>query len=97
MTRNVCGVLLPHGRVNPPVRQIVREARRLEALSMSIYVRLAGASATTATCTRFGCRWPAEAAHVGRRATRIDARRVGAEIQLPPSGMHVRPRHAIEP
>jgi hypothetical protein len=77
--------------VNPPVRQIVREARRLEALSMSIYVRLAERFRDDRDLHAF---WMSmarhEAAHVGALElleSMLDES--GLEIQLPPSGMHV--------
>jgi len=77
--------------VNPPVRQIVREARRLEALSMSIYVRLAERFRDDRELHAF---WMSmarhEAAHVGAlELLESMLEESGLDIQLPPSGTHV--------
>jgi hypothetical protein len=77
--------------VKARIREIVREARRLEALSMTIYVRLGERFRVTPDLHSF---WMSmarhEAAHVGAlELLEAMLEQSGLDIQLPPSGMHV--------
>jgi rubrerythrin len=73
------------------IRHIVREARRLEALSMTIYVRLGEHFRDAADLHAF---WMSmarhEAAHVGAlELLEAMLEQAGVEIELPTSGTHV--------